>query len=79
MYNNDGYGYTFNFVPKETSVEDFFDYVVQSLNNVLLEEGLNEKQLTEAFVRQWFQSNEDYFYDDLSGIVEIKKIRHKIR
>ena len=42
IYNNDGYGYTFNFVPKETSVEDFFDYVVQSLNNVSLEEGLNE-------------------------------------
>ena len=74
IYNNDGYGYTFNFVPKETSVEDFFDYVVNSLNNVSLEEGPNEKPLTESFVRQWFPSNEDYFYNDLSGIVEIKKL-----
>lgn len=31
-------------------------------------------RMTESFVRQWFPSNEDYFYDDLSGIVEIKKL-----
>jgi hypothetical protein len=44
------------------------------LNESLNEDIQNEKQLTEAFVRQWFPSNEDYFYDDLSGIVEIKKL-----
>ena len=62
IYNNDGYGYVFNYVPKETSVEDFFDYVVQSLNNVLLEEGLTEAANPEnaevnAVLRKWANSD----------------------
>lgn len=47
QYDNNGYGYSFDFVPKEHKyVDSFYDYILQTLNRFITED--KDESLTEA-------------------------------